>query len=44
MRLDRCTFSDFAQHVLPSGFMKIRHYGWMSAGTKTILDEVKWLV
>lgn len=34
----------FAQHVLPSGFMKIRHYGWMSANSKTRLDEVKWLV
>ena len=34
----------FAQHVLPSGFMKIRHYGWMSAGSKLRIDEVKWLV
>lgn len=34
----------FAQHVLPSGFQKIRHYGWMSANSKTRLDEVKWLV
>lgn len=34
----------FAQHILPSGFMKIRHYGWMSANSKTKLSEVRWLV
>ncbi|TWU59515.1 putative transposase [Crateriforma conspicua] len=34
----------FAQHTLPSGFMKIRHYGWMSANSKTSVEEVKWLV
>lgn len=34
----------FVQHVLPTGFMKIRHYGWMSAASKISNDEVKWLV
>lgn len=34
----------FSQHVLPSGLMKIRHYGWMSANSKIKLAEVKWLV
>ena len=34
----------FAQHVLPAGFQKIRHYGWMSSNSKIELDEVKWLV
>ena len=34
----------FAQHVLPSGFQKIRHYGWMSPNSNISLDEVKWLV
>ena len=34
----------FAQHVLPSGFQKIRHYGWMSSNSGIKLDEVKWLV
>lgn len=34
----------FLQHVLPSGFQKIRHYGWMSSNSKLRLDEVKWLV
>ena len=34
----------FAQHILPQGFQKIRHYGWMSSNSKVKLDEVKWLV
>lgn len=34
----------FAQHTLPSGFQKIRHYGWMSSNSRLKLDEVKWLV
>ncbi|MCM2374620.1 IS91 family transposase [Aporhodopirellula aestuarii] len=33
----------FAQHVLPTGFQKIRHYGWMSPNSKIKLDEVRWL-
>lgn len=35
---------NFLQHVLPTNFMKIRHYGWMSAGSKIKVEEVKWLV
>ncbi|MCR9212058.1 MAG: transposase, partial [bacterium] len=35
---------DFLQHVLPTNFMKIRRYGWMSAGSKVKVEEVKWLV
>ncbi|WP_143543703.1 transposase, partial [Rhodopirellula sp. MGV] len=23
----------FAQHILPSRFQKVRHYGWMSANS-----------
>lgn len=34
----------FAQHILPPGFQKIRHYGWMSANCTVGLDEVRWLV
>lgn len=34
----------FTQHILPRGFQKIRHYGWMSSNSKVSLDEVKWLV
>ncbi len=34
----------FAQHVLPRGMQKIRHYGWMGANHRISLDEVRWLV
>ncbi len=34
----------FVQHVLPRGFQKVRHYGWMSSNSKQGLDEVRWLV
>ncbi len=34
----------FVQHTLPSGFQKIRYYGWMSANSQVSLDEVQWLV
>ena len=34
----------FTQHILPKGFQKIRHYGWMSSNSKVKLEEVKWLV
>jgi len=43
--VDGETFArSFAQPILPSGFQKIRHYGWMSPNSKIGLDEVKWLV
>lgn len=32
----------FVQHMLPSGFQKIRHYGWMSSNSKVSIDELKW--
>lgn len=34
----------FLQHVLPNGFRKVRHYGWMASNSRTTLDRVKWLV
>lgn len=34
----------FVQHVLPRGFQKVRHYGWMSSNSKQTLEEVRWLV
>jgi hypothetical protein len=34
----------FVQHVLPRGFQKVRHYGWMHSNSRIDLDEVKWLV
>lgn len=36
--------SSCAQHILPSGFQKIRYYGWMSPNNKLKLAEVRWLV
>ncbi|QDT03052.1 Putative transposase [Rubripirellula lacrimiformis] len=36
--------ASFLQHVLPPGFHKIRHYGWMSSNSKLAIEEVKWLV
>jgi hypothetical protein len=34
----------FLQHVLPSGFQKVRHYGFQSAGSKLSIEAVRWLV
>jgi len=34
----------FVQHVLPHGFQKVRHYGWMSSNCRVSQDEVGWLV
>jgi hypothetical protein len=34
----------FLQHVLPVGFQKVRHYGFLAAGRAISLDAVRWLV
>jgi hypothetical protein len=34
----------FLQHVLPSGYQKIRYYGWMSQNHRMAIDRVRWLV
>ena len=34
----------FLQHVLPSGFQKVRHYGWQSQNSRIAWAMVKWLV
>ena len=34
----------FLQHVLPKGFRKVRHYGWMASNSRTTLERVRWLV
>lgn len=34
----------FAQHILPKGFQKVRHYGWMSNNSKIAWEEVRMLV
>jgi hypothetical protein len=34
----------FLQHVLPSGFQKVRHFGFLSANSQVSLEMVLWLV
>jgi hypothetical protein len=32
------------QHVLPAGFQKVRHYGFESTNSGTLLEAVRWLI
>jgi Putative transposase/Transposase zinc-binding domain len=34
----------FLQHVLPAGFQKVRHYGFLSPNSGSSLEAVRWLV
>src|SRR5262245_39944887 len=34
----------FLQHVLPSGFQKVRHYGILSPNSRISIDAVRWLI
>jgi DNA-directed RNA polymerase subunit RPC12/RpoP len=34
----------FLQHVLPSGFQKVRHYGFAAASQRKAYETVRWLV
>jgi hypothetical protein len=34
----------FLQHVLPTGFQKVRHYGFLSPNSRISLDLVRWLI
>jgi hypothetical protein len=34
----------FAQHILPTGFRKVRYYGWMASNSKTKLEELRVIV
>ncbi len=34
----------FLQHVLPTGFPKVRHYGFLSPNSRMSIDAVRWLV
>jgi hypothetical protein len=34
----------FLQHVLPTGFQKVRHYGFLSPNGPLSLEAVRWLV
>jgi hypothetical protein len=45
MTLDALEFlRRFLQHVLPSGFQKVRHYGFLSSASKRSVEAVRWLV
>jgi hypothetical protein len=45
MRLEPHEFiRRFLQHVLPSGFQKVRHYGFLSPNSRTCIDAVRWLI
>jgi len=34
----------FLQHVLPVGFQKVRHYGFLSPNSGTSIEAVRWLI
>ncbi len=34
----------FLQHVLPKGFQKVRHYGFVSPNSRISVEAVRWLV
>jgi hypothetical protein len=34
----------FLQHVLPSGFPKVRHYGFLSPNSRVSIEAVRWLI
>lgn len=34
----------FLQHVLPKGFVKVRHYGYLAAASQTQIDRIRWLI
>jgi hypothetical protein len=45
MTLDPSEFlRRFLQHVLPTGFQKVRHYGFLSPNSRVSLDMVRWLI
>jgi hypothetical protein len=45
MTLDAMEFlRRFHQHVLPAGFQKVRHYGFLSPNSATSIETVWWLV
>jgi hypothetical protein len=45
MTLDAIEFlRRFLQHVLPFGFQKVRHYGFLSPNSGMAIEAVRWLV
>jgi hypothetical protein len=44
MRLEATEFlRRFLQHVLPCGFQKVRHYGYLRPGSRRRFEAVRWL-
>ena len=44
MTLDALEFlRRFLQHVLPSGFQKVRYYGFLSANACHSAEKLRWL-
>lgn len=45
MELDPMEFlRRFLQHVLPHGFMKVRHYGFLSSTSKFIIQKIREMI
>ncbi len=45
MTLDAIEFlRRFLQHVLPTGFMKIRHCGFLSANAKVPIEKIREMI
>ncbi len=45
MTLDPMEFiRRFLQHVLPKGFMKIRHYGFLNSNSKLSIEQLRELI
>ena len=34
----------FLQHVLPTGFQKVRHHGFLNSHSKTSVEAVRWMI
>jgi Putative transposase/Transposase zinc-binding domain len=45
MTLDAMEFlRRFLQHILPAGFQKVRHYGFLSPSSRVSIEAVRWLI
>jgi len=45
MTLDAMEFlRRYLQHVLPAGFQKVRHYGFLSSSSGISIEAVRWLI
>jgi hypothetical protein len=45
MTLDALEFlRRFLQHVRPTGFQKVRYYGFLNPNSATAIDAVRWLI